>query len=220
MQLKDILAKIAKGETLTDEEKSFAGSYDHQKELDTAASAARRKAEGERDKFKSDLETLKGEFEEYKAQNDPSKKQTENEKLLKRIEKLEADKAASEERAKTLERTAKIRALAKEAGLNPAKGVDSKTLDLLVDNLMREVDIEDADAVKTAFDDFKSANAGLIAAQTVGGVDQKGKPGAGAFTGPNPFSKKTFNLSRQLELKTSDPAKYAELKAAAEAEGE
>lgn len=220
MQLKDILAKIAKGEALTDEEKTFVGSYDHQKELDTAASAARRKAEGERDRFKGDLEKLQGEFEDYKTQNDPSKRLTETEKLLKRIEKLEADKKASDERAKTLERTAKIRALAKEAGLNPAKGVDSKTLDLLVDNLMREVDIEDADAVKAAFDGFKTANAGLIDAQTVGGAGVKGKPGGDPFGGANPFAKKTFNLTRQLELKVSDPAKYAELKAAAEADGE
>jgi hypothetical protein len=60
----------------------------------------------------------------------------------------------------------------------------------------------------------------MIAAQTVGGAGQKGTGGAGAFTGPNPFSKKSFNLSEQLQLKSTDPAKYAELKAAAEAEAE
>ena len=218
--MKNILAKIAKGETLTDAEKETVGKFDLQAEIDKAASGARKKAEAEAKTHKDALEALKSEFEEFKTQNDPAKKQTETEKLMKRIEKLEADKKAADARSAALERTARVRQLAKDAGINPAKGVDSKTIDLLVDNLTRELDLDDEDAVKTAFDAFKTANAALIAAQTVGGAGQKGTGGAGAFTGPNPFSKKTFNLTRQLELKVSDPAKYAELKAAAEAEAE
>ena len=115
------------------------------------------------------------------------------------------------------DRTAKIRALAKEAGINPAKGISSETIDLLVDNLMAKVDIEDADAVKAAFDGFKSSNAGLIAADTVGGIGTRGQPaGPSTFTGKNPFLKASFNLTEQIQLMVSDPAKYAELKAAAE----
>ena len=45
MKLKDILAKVVKGDALTDEEKKFIGDYDEQKVLDAAASAARKKAE-------------------------------------------------------------------------------------------------------------------------------------------------------------------------------
>ena len=86
--------------------------------------------------------------------------------------------------------------------------------------MTRELDLDDADAVKAAFDGFKAANAAMIAAQTVGGAGQKGSGGASAFTGKNPFSKKSFNLTEQLQLKSTDPAKYAELKAAAEAETE
>jgi hypothetical protein len=218
--VKNILAKIAKGETLTDAEKETVGKFDLQAEIDKAASGARKKAEAETKAAKDALEALKGEFETFKIEHDPAKKQTETEKLMKRIEKLEADKAAADARSAALERTAKVRALQKDAGIVPAKGVASDALDLLVDNLTRELDLDDADAVKAAFDGFKSANAAMIAANTVGGAGQKGTSGAGAFTGKNPFSKKSFNLSEQLQLKSTDPAKYAELKAAAEAETE
>ena len=214
--MKGILAKIAKGETLTDAEKDQLGKFDLQAELDKAASGARKKAEADAKAAKDALETLKGEFDAFKAANDPAKKQTETEKLMKRIEKLEADKKAADDRSAALERTAKVRQLAKDAGINPAKGVDSKTIDLLVDNLTRELDLDDADAVKAAFDGFKTANAALIAANTIGGPGQKGASGTGVFGGKNPFAKETFNLSEQLQLKSTDPAKYAELKAAAE----
>lgn len=212
MTIKDIIAKVLKGETLTDEEKTFAGSYDPQKDIDTAAGSARRKAEADAKTAKDALAALQAEFDAYKADNDPAKGQTELAKLTKRMEKLEADKKAAEDRAAAMERDSRVRALAKEAGINPAKGVDSKTIDLLVDHIMKDVDLDDADAVKTAFDGFKTSNAGLIAAQGVGGAGVKGTPG-GSFSGPNPFSKEHFNLTKQVELKESDPAAYNALKA-------
>ena len=218
MKLVEILAKISKGETLNDEEKSFVGSYDPQKDIDAAASAARKKAEKEAADAKTALEKLQGEFDTFKAENDPAKGATELQKLTKRLEKLEADKKAAEDKAVALERNAKVRTLAKEAGINPAKGVDSKTIDLLVDNLMKDVDLEDGDAVKAAFDGFKTSNAGLIAAGTIGGAGQKGTPGAGAYTGANPFSKKTFNLSEQLKLRIENPEIAAQLEQAAASE--
>ena len=45
MNIKDILAKLLKGEALTDEEKAFAEAFDLQGELDKASASARRKAE-------------------------------------------------------------------------------------------------------------------------------------------------------------------------------
>ena len=205
MTIKDIIAKVLKGETLSDEEKTFAGSYDPQKDIDTAAGSARRKAEADAKTAKDALTALQAEFDAYKADNDPAKGQTELAKLTKRMEKLEADKKAAEDRAAAVERTSRVRALAKEAGINPAKGVDSKTIDLLVDHIMKDVDLDDADAVKTAFDGFKTSNAGLIAAQGVGGAGVRGTPG-GTFTGKNPFAKDTFNLTEQLEMRRTNPA--------------
>ncbi len=88
---------------------------------------------------------------------------------------------------------------------------------MLVDHLMAEVDLDDGDAVKAAFDGFRSANAGLIAAATVGGSGQKGNPGAHA-SAANPFSKRSWNVTEQIKMRIEDPAKADSLRAAAEAE--
>ena len=205
MQLKDLLTKVSKGETLTDAEKNYLGSYDPQAAIDTAAAAARKAAEKEAKQHKDALDALKAEFDQFKADNDPNKSKDANAKLLARIEKLEAAKAAAEAKTAAMERTARVRDLAKAAGINAAKGVDSKTIDLLVDNLMNGVDLDDADAVKAAFDGFKTANAGLIAAPTIGGAGAKGIPGAEKYAGKNPFAKETFNLTEQIELKATNP---------------
>jgi len=215
MKLTDILAKIAKGETLTDDEKTFVGSYNPQTDIDAAAAAARKKADADAKAAKDALAKLQGEFDDFKNANDPAKNQGETAKLLARIEKLEAAKKAAEDAKTAMERTSKVRALAKEAGITAAKGVDAATLDLLVDNLMGNVDLDDADAVKAAFDGFKGKNAGLIAADTTGGAGQRGAPGASAFTGPNPFAKETFNLTDQCKLIQSNPTQAKALAAAA-----
>ena len=216
MDIKTILAKIAKGEALTDAEKDFVSKFDLQAQLDSAAAGARKKADGEAKSAKDALAALQAEFDTYKAEHDPKKDQSEIAKLTARLEKLEADKKAAEDKATALERTGKIRALAKNAGIVAAKGVDAATIDLLVDNLMAKVDLDDADAVKAAFDGFMAANAGLISAETVGGAGAKGKPGAGgAFTGANPFAKETYNLTKIIELKAENPELAASLEAQA-----
>ena len=216
-KLKEILVKVAKGETLADDEKSFLGSYDPQAELDSAAAAARKRADAEAKAAKDALAALQGEFDDYKAANDPAKGQGEIARLTKRLEKLEAERDAANAKSAALERASRIRSLAKDAGISAAKGVDPKSLDMLVDHLMAEVDLDDGDAVKAAFDGFRSANAGLIAAATVGGSGQKGNPGAHA-SAANPFSKRSWNVTEQIKMRIEDPAKADSLRAAAEAE--
>ena len=216
MKLAEVLAKVAKGESLTDEEKKFVAEYDEQKVLDTAAANARKKAEKEAKDAKDALEKLQGEFDEFKASNDPSKKQTELDKALTRIAKLEKENADAKAQVAARDRAARIRSLAKEAGINPAKGVSSESLDILVDSLMAKIDLDDADAVKTALDGFKTANAGLIDAGTVGGAGQKGQPGDKSYSGKNPFAKDSFNLTEQLKLRIENPEQATALEAAAQ----
>lgn len=215
MTLKELLTKVASGDTLTDEEKSFARAYDLQKELDAASASARRKAESDAQKAKDALAKAQDEIAELREKNDPARAKDETAKLMARIEKLEAAKAAAEQAAAAMKRTAAVRDLAKSAGILPAKGIDPKTLDLLVDNLMKDVDVDDADAVKAAFDGFKSANAGLIAAATVGGVNPKGVPGMSPVPGGNPWKKETLNLTEQMRLVKDNPNEAAKLAAEA-----
>lgn len=217
MKLADILTKVVKGDALTDEEKKFVEEFDEQKNLDAAAANARKKAEKEAADAKAALEKLQGEFDEFKSQNDPAKKQTELDKALARIAKLEQANKDKDAKIAADARTARVRSLAKEAGINPAKGVSSDTIDLLVDNLMAKVDIDDADAVKAALDGFKSSNAGLIAANTVGGVGNKGQPASVSdYAGKNPFAKDSFNLTEQLKLRIEHPETASALEAAAQ----
>lgn len=219
MTLKEMLAKVAKGEQLSDEERKFLSEYDEQKQLDAAAAAARKKADADAKAAKEALAKLQGEFDDFKAKNDPARSQDATAKLMQRIERLEAAKKAAEDKSAAMERTARVRELAKGAGIVAAKGVDAATIDLLVDHLMEKVDVDDADAVKAAFDSFKAANAGMIAANTVGGAGTKGTPGAGAFKGANPFAKETFNLTRQIEIRNEDPGLAESLQQAAAGEG-
>jgi len=219
MTIKDIIAKVLAGDTLDDADKDQLKAFDLQKELDAAAGASRKKAEGEAAKAKEALAELQRQFDEFKSENDPANRQTEIQKLTARLERLEAAKKAAEDKLAASERNARVRALAKDAGIVGVRGVDSKTIDLLVDNLMRDVDLDDGDAVKAAFDGFKSSNAALISAGTVGGVGAKGRPGAGAFSGANPFSKKTFNLTAQCELAAKNPELARSLRAEAAGEG-
>lgn len=218
MTVKEAIAKALAGEQLDDAARDALKGFDLQAQLDAAAGAARRKAEGEAKKAEDALAALKAEFDEYRAANSPESRQTEVERLMKRVDRLEAEKKSAEEKVAASERAARVRSLAKDAGVTAARGVDPKSLDLLVDRLMGGVDLDDADAVKAAFDGFKGANAALIAAGTVGGAGVRGLPGAGAHGGQNPFSRKSFNLTAQLELAAKDPGLAKSLKDAAAAE--
>ncbi len=215
LTIKELLAKAAKGEALSDEDKAFAAAYDPQKELDAASAAARRKAEAEAKKALDDLARANEEIASLREQADPERAKTETAKLMARIEKLEAAKAAAEKAATEMKRTATVRDLAKAAGIVPAKGIDPKALDLLVDNLMRDVDVADADAVREAFDGFRAANAGLIAAATVGGAGQKGDPGVNLPPAGNPWRKESLNLTEQMRLVKDNPNEAAKLAAEA-----
>lgn len=215
MNIKDVIAKALKGEKLTEEEKTFAGSYDPQKDIDTAAGSARRKAEADAKTAKDALTALQAEFDAYKADNDPAKVRARIEELTRNAERIEAETRDIETHIAELTRQARIRSLAQDAHLAPAKDVDGATFDMLVDHIMKDVDLDDADAVKTAFDGFKTSNAGLIASQGVGGAGVRGTPGCSGFIPDNPFSKENFNLTRQLGLKEANPAMYNMCKSAA-----
>ena len=86
--MKNLIEKLLKGETLTADERAKLEGFDPEKAVNDAAAAARKKAEGERDAARTELETLKKSAEEGKKGS-----QTETQKLLARIEKLEKEKA-------------------------------------------------------------------------------------------------------------------------------
>lgn len=215
MKLKDILAKIAKGEALNDEEKKFVGEYDEQTTLDAAAANARKKAEAEAAKWKAKAEKAETDLAEALEKNKDPAKDNEIAKLTKRMESLEKKNAALEAEKAAAARNLSIRDAMKAAGISAAKGVDADTLQELITSKLKDTDLEDADAVKAVFDAFKKANPSMIAAGGIGGAGVKGTPG-GHIPQRNPWKKETFNLTEQIELSVSNPEMAATMKAEAQ----
>lgn len=216
MTIKELMAKIAKGETLSDEEKSFAGSYDPQKDIDSAASAARKKAEQERDGFKAKVEELTNQLAEAQKSGSASsetikKLQTDVASLMK-ANKESAEKLAAQVRADA------IRKAASEAKVVCAKGISQSLFDRAVSAAFDGVDMANADVVKATLDKFKKDNPALIGVDGVGGVGTQGIPGGSYLPAVNPFSKKTFNLTEGIKLMLSNPEVAKQLQEAASAE--
>ena len=217
MKLKEVLAKVLKGDPLTDEERQFVGEYDEQKLLDTAASAARKKAEGERDAFKGKVDEL------TKALEEAHKSGAASDGTIQKLQKDVADLIkANKESAEKLAAQARSEAIRKAVGdakIVCAKGISASLFDSAVSAAFDGVNMDDAEVVKTTLDRFKADNPAMIGVDGVGGAVQKGKPGAlGGFAGANPFSKKTFNLTQGLELMRQNPEQARALQQAADAE--
>ena len=225
MNIKDIIAKLLKGETLTAEEKSYAEQFDHQKEIDTASAAARRKAEEKAKELQSKLDAQNATVKELnekleaaeKAANDAKGGSTaEIAKMQKQIAKLEAINAENEKTLKANARTEAIRAAVKAAGLSAAEGISTVAFDKLIDLAVGDTDVSDADAMKAVIEQFKTDNPSMIAAATKQGAGVKGEQGKSAFAGvANPWKKDSFNLTKQIEIATKEPQLAATMKAEA-----
>lgn len=212
MSIKDILAKAAKGETLTDEEKSALGAYDPQAEIDRASAAARRKAEKERDDYKAKAEKSAADLAAaLEAQKDPQK-DDQLARLAKEVEKLTKKNAEAEAKLKANARTEAIRAAAKANGAVAAEGISAEIFDMLLDRAVGDVDTGDGDALKGALEAFKTANPAMIADLGRGGVGGKGRPAGGAGAGgANPWKEGSVNLTEQMRLINANPTEAARL---------
>ena len=215
MNIKEIIATLLKGETLSDAEKAFAEQYDAQKEIDTASAAARRKAEKEAKDALSKLEAQNSALKELndkleaaeQALNDAKGGSTaEIAKMQKQIAKLEAINTANEQKLAANARMDAIRAAVKQAGITAAEGISPAALDRLIDLAVGDTDTGDADAMKAVLDQFKADNPSMIAASVKSGSGLKGSPNASKFTGiANPWKANSFNLTKQIEIMNAEP---------------
>lgn len=226
MNIKDILAKLNKGETLSDEEKGFLSKFDYDAELNAAAASARRKAEGERDAAKTELDKLKAEAaskakadeEAAKAKMTDEQKQAEKFKALEaKVAQLQKDREAEAAKAKALQRSQDIAGIREKAGIQFAAGIDPAITGAAFAQAFDGLDdLSDEAEVSARVKKFKESNSGLISAAGHGsGLGGSPKVDLG---GENPYSKATFNLTRQIELETKEPERAAALMAAAKKE--
>lgn len=182
MNITDILSKIAKNETLTDDERKFASEYDPQKAANDVAAAARRKADEDNKKLKTDFEELRAKLD--KAAEEKNAGMSENEKLVHELTTLKESvtaltqsKEAAEKKAAATIRSQTIRDAAKSAGIVLApKTVNEKLFHQILEQTLSEVDVANPEQLKTALEGFKAENPGIILASGASGVGDTGNP--------------------------------------------
>lgn len=220
MNITELHKKILDGTDLTDEDRAFLRDYDPNKD----AASARRKAEKQLGEAQAEVERLNARVKELEdaAESKDGEKNVEIAKLSKQLSTLTDSfnamkKEADEAKAETakMQRSAAISEYAKTAGLSPAKGIKEALFMRLFAEAVGETDLADTGAMEKAVAAFKADNPGLVAA---GGarVPSSGKPSeSGSDGGKNPFAKATWNLTDQMFMRASDPAKAAALEAEA-----
>ena len=220
-KIEDIIAKLLKGETLTDEEKTFAEGFSLEKVQNDKAAAARKDAEAKLKKAEDENTALQARLKE--AEDSAKSGKESGDATVKAMQKQLADltKAHKDAEAKVAkqERDATIREAAKAKGITCPDGMKEALFNALLDNIVGNVDVANADALNAVLDSFKADNPHMIVSNAKGGSGMTGdNPNPGSHTGPNPFSKKSFNLDRQIEIDTANPELSKKLQAEAEAE--
>lgn len=224
MKFADILAKLKKGEELTDPEKEFLKNYDLEKDKNDAAAAARRKAEEDAATAKAEVEKLKQKMAEdaKKLEDAAAAKLTDAEKaakeladLKKKLDQIEKAKVEADQKAAAIERSQKIRDAAKAAGITLApKSVSESLFYQMLEATLANVDIANETAMTEALTKFKGENPGIISAQGAGSGVNGGNP-TGAQTSKNPWAKESLNVTEQVKLFSQDPERARTLAAAA-----
>jgi hypothetical protein len=229
MNLRDILAKLKRGETLTDAEQAFLDSYDPQAILDTAAANARRKAE-EKLKLATDATAEANQRAQdaqaaLDAKNEEGK--PENEKLTAENDRLKAQIVERDTQIVTLSkdkdgltREAKLDSVLRQAGIVFVEKVDANAMSGLFKTLFGELSLEDLDdeaQVAAIVEKFTAANEAIIADTSGNGSGDEPKDRI-TFQGSsitNPWSKETFNLTLQGQIQKEDPSLAEKLKKSA-----
>ncbi len=215
MNIADIIAKLQKGEALTQEETQFFAAFDYSKAINDASASARRKAEKETADAKTQLASLQATIDELKAgsASTGAEKDSEIAKLTKTVELLrQAQEATRKELEESkaakakMERESAIAEFAKANGIRAAANVSEKGVADLFRLAVGDMDVSDADAMRALADKFKKDNAGLIAVDGVR-VPASGKPNTDPPTATNPFAKETWNATEQVKLSIANPQK-------------
>jgi len=221
MNIKELLAKISKGEALTDEEKAFVAAYDPDKAVNSSAAAARKSAEAklkekeaELLKMQTDIEALKVEAEEKANANKP-----ELEKLTRELEKLKKGLAEKEtavqqliQEKRQMIRGGKISRVM--ASLKFVEGLDPDIVRLGVEKSLAAIgdeDLESEDVIKPILESFKAKNKAILVDTSGHGGGNPPKNGGGGANDTMTM-KKVKEMSPEEFLKNKDKIWAADLK--------
>lgn len=206
MTIIDILTKVRKSEQLTAEEKSFLEAYDHQKELDGTASAARKKAEADATKAAQDLATAQQQLKDAQAKLEEAdgKGKSDTQKLAEQVAALTKQVQDGVAEKAKLVRQAKLDDVVRSAGLQFVPDVDGG---IMRSALVKEFEglpddaLANAEKVKPIIDTFRARNKAVILDTSGHGAGGPAhNPGSGAEDRATTIEKMTPE-QRQEDLK-------------------
>ena len=125
----ELVAKMLKGEELTEEEKTALKAFDTAKAIDSAQAEARRKAEKDAAEANAKAEDALKKVKEYEEKNNAAKSDTEKladqiKSLTERLNQSDAKSKKLEEEAARAARTEKVREIAAKYGVKFVEGLD------------------------------------------------------------------------------------------------
>ena len=213
MNIAEIIAKAAKGEELSDEEKTFATEFDFQKQIDDSAAAARRKAEERLSAADQKASDLEKKVEELTAQVEDAGNagKSDLEKAQAKVESLTGQVAERDQQIADLTaanaqaaRDKAIDGILTKSGIQFVDGVDAEMMKSAFAARFAEVSDDDLGAesvVNPIIDAYKGANKATI-------VDNSGhgSGGGGHDGGSNPPSSSGEKTPDQMS--TEERASY------------
>lgn len=189
MKLKDILAKIAKGEALTDAEKQFLAEHDPDKAVNDAAAAARRKAEEkaaalekERDEMQKKIDEMQGKLDaaQNAGKTDLEKAQNQITQLSKQFTELQTKLQATEQEKTAMQRDQKLSDVRRKAGIQFVEGLDHGMLERSFASAFEGVEsLDDENVVKLKVDTWRAMNKAAILDSTGHGAGSPPHVGSG-----------------------------------------
>lgn len=167
MTIKEILAKVAKGEELTAEEKTLAAGYDPQKDIDSAAAAARKKAEADAAKAVQDLAAVQQQLKDAQSKLDEAggKSKTDLQKLQDQVATLQKQVEAARTEKVKLIRQQKLNDVIQASGIQFVKEVDGSIMRRALENEfapLADDDLVSDEKVKPVIETFRARNKAVI----------------------------------------------------------
>lgn len=178
MDIKSIINKMVAGETINDEEKQFAQSYDPTVEINGAAAAARRKADEQAALAKRQLEELQSQATQQKQSlmTDQERLAEQIKQLTQSVESIKQEKEEALKQAKTLQRKSAIKSVSESAGIKWVNGVNTSILDNALESYFGDIENITPEVAKPILEKFKTENAAVILDQSGHGVGSQARP--------------------------------------------
>ena len=211
MKIGEIIAKVLKGEQLTDEEKKALGEFDLQKQIDSSAAAARKEAEQKAEAAKAEAAKLQKQIDDLnetiKAKDNAGKTDLEkaNEQVAtfaKQLKDLESKVQAAESEKSALVRNQKLDAVLSKAGIQFIDGVDHGILKKAFAGMFDGIeDLDNEEVVKPVLNTFRVTNKGVIVDTTGHGSGNPARVGGGSAAESDPSTMSDADREKDLKAK-------------------